>query len=73
MIHSLKTNNVGYEEIMQAIHPYIDKKNMSKRSEQKLNTFITELIKQKEVEEQVKQEPDHNMAHAPMQSPPEHQ
>ena len=56
MIHSLKMNKVEYTQIMQVIHPYIEKiekKQISKQSEQKLNNFLNELIKQKEVQEQM--------------------
>ena len=49
LIHSLKSNNVGYEEIMQALLPYIKPpKNISKTSELKLMQFIQELIDQRE-------------------------
>lgn len=50
LIHSLKQNRVGYEEIMQALLPYIKppKKAISKSSELKLMQFIQELIEQRE-------------------------
>jgi hypothetical protein len=35
---------VGYQEIMQALLPYIKQKNISKQSEMKLTQFIRELI-----------------------------
>jgi len=40
LISSLKSSNAGYEDIMHALKPYIQKKNISKRSEEKLMQFI---------------------------------
>jgi hypothetical protein len=40
LIQSLKTSNAGYEEIMYALKPYISKKNISKKSEERLMQFI---------------------------------
>ena len=44
LIASLKSSNAGYEDIMHALKPYIQKKNISKKSEEKLMQFIQELI-----------------------------
>ena len=40
MISSLKASNAGYEEIMHALKPYIQMKNISEKSEEKLMHFI---------------------------------
>lgn len=47
LIATLKSSNAGYEDIMHALKPYIQKKNISKTSEEKLMQFIQELIEQR--------------------------
>lgn len=47
LISSLKSSNAGYEDIMHALKPYIQMKNISKKSEERLMHFIQELIEQR--------------------------
>jgi hypothetical protein len=47
LITTLKTSQAGYEEIMYALKPYISKKNISRKSEERLMQFIQELIEQR--------------------------
>lgn len=48
LILSLRTGNVRHQDIMQALLPYIKQKNISKESEMKLMSFISELIEQRQ-------------------------
>ena len=47
LIFSLKQRNARYEDIMNALLPYISQKNISQKSEMKLTEFIKELIEQR--------------------------